>query len=212
MEMGNESSVYFPPIIKNTIRLNVELKSPKTDNYYNVVNYKNIIENIVGKENIEMYGLEKSNSSNSFKQSDDYLEDTYIDNSEVLRDTYPHGVKPEIDGFFINKGKLKLKCDSEKSVDNKKVEKLLIKRENVNKLKKSKQSRKREWKVLKTAGSVNVPCQSKLKKKDKTVNKSFRKVVLQPSTSVLSKPVISPYFMHHRLSPVAVIPKLRLNF
>ncbi|XP_015905946.1 uncharacterized protein [Parasteatoda tepidariorum] len=88
------------------IRLDIPLSSSDS-NLYSSVNYRKLVALKQGYTNEEF--LEMEDAHDRFK---DYVEESYIDNSEVFRDTYPPNRGPENMGFYINYGKLKLKPTS----------------------------------------------------------------------------------------------------
>lgn len=82
------------------VRLDIKLWK-SNDIFYNEIYY---------------FDFEKSNSnrnetSNSatIRFYDEYVDDTFIDDSELFADTIPFGMDTEHKGFYINKGPLILK-------------------------------------------------------------------------------------------------------
>ncbi|CAL1285588.1 unnamed protein product, partial [Larinioides sclopetarius] len=97
------SAIEYP----KTVRLDIQLIEPD-DSSYNSVSYAKLLNLQLGKNisNSDLLGLTTEDTYDRFK---DYEEESYIDNSEVYRDTLPAGKEPMLGGFYINTGKLELK-------------------------------------------------------------------------------------------------------
>ncbi|GFQ68264.1 uncharacterized protein TNCT_733441 [Trichonephila clavata] len=89
----------------SSMRLDINLIE-SSDEFFNSVNYVKLVEEKLGNSFSKISVLQIEDSVDRFK---DYEEESFIDNSEVLPDSYPAGKQPETGGFFINSGKLKLK-------------------------------------------------------------------------------------------------------
>ncbi|GBL93319.1 hypothetical protein AVEN_219459-1 [Araneus ventricosus] len=103
MRYSSNSVTVYP----KAVRLDIQLNEPG-DSSYNSVSYAKLLNLQLGKdiESSDLLGLTTEDTFDRFK---DYEEESYIDNTEVYRDTLPAGKEPELGGFYINTGKLKLK-------------------------------------------------------------------------------------------------------
>lgn len=87
------------------IRLEIKLQET-TDKFYNEINYSDSINpatqpsSSTRKENVDAAVV---------TVFDEYIEDSFIYDSDMFQDTIPFGMETEHEGFYINKGPLKLK-------------------------------------------------------------------------------------------------------
>lgn len=87
--------------------IRVEIKLQETsDKFYNEIHYSDSINPVSQHSSSE----HKENvRTATARLLDEYTQDTFIDDSDIFQDTLPFGMETEYEGFYINKGPLKLK-------------------------------------------------------------------------------------------------------
>lgn len=95
------------------IRLEIKLQET-SDKFYNEIHYSDSINSATQQ------------SSSTHKENvdaavvtvfDEYIEDSFIDDSDMFQDTIPFGMETEHEGFYINKGPLKLKRSARENTE-----------------------------------------------------------------------------------------------
>ena len=89
-------------------RLEVKLRD-SNDTFYNEIYYLDSMKPISSHK--ETLG------SHTTKFFDEYIQDSFIDDSDIFQDTLPFGMDSEHKGFYINKGPLVLKQDVSENME-----------------------------------------------------------------------------------------------
>ncbi|KAG8193169.1 hypothetical protein JTE90_006995 [Oedothorax gibbosus] len=87
----------------STVRLDLDLKQQDAT-FYNSFNYKALAQTTDNRCPPDEF------SSNTYNWLVEYEDESYIDNTELYPDLLPLGTEPELGGFFVNEGQLKMKC------------------------------------------------------------------------------------------------------
>lgn len=90
--------------VKN-IRLEIKLQETN-EKFYNEIHYFDSINPTTQQSSS---ALKENLVGATIRDFDEYIEDTFIDDSDLFQDTIPFGMETEHEGFYINKGPLKLK-------------------------------------------------------------------------------------------------------
>lgn len=87
--------------------IRVEIKLQETnDKFYNEIHYSDSLNPVSQHSSSE----HKENvGAATVRLFDEYIQDSFIDDSDIFQDTLPFGMETEYEGFYINRGPLKLK-------------------------------------------------------------------------------------------------------
>lgn len=91
--------------VAKNIRLEIKLQETN-DKFYNEIHYIDSVNPITQQSSS---ALKENVGAATVGVFDEYIEDTFIDDSDMFQDTIPFGMDTEHEGFYINKGPLMLK-------------------------------------------------------------------------------------------------------